>query len=115
MDSCISKWEKVKSQKMYPIKFILKELVGNYLIDKAYVNEYKNALKLMESEDYTNAITTFNGIISKSAKCKGALYNRGICYSKTDKSLEACTDWNNCKSFGDNSIELENNITENCK
>lgn len=107
--------QKVKVQKMYPIKFTLKELVGNYLINKAYVDEYVSALKLMRSADYTEAIVMFTEIIIKTPKCRGALFNRGICYSKTSKLTEACNDWSQGKNIGDKSLELENVITENCK
>ena len=104
--------EKVKSQLVYPIKFVVGDSIDGYLIDKRIVADYQSALSLMKDQKYNEAIIIFDNLIKLIADSNGSFFNRGLCYFKLGNKGKACNDWQRAKNFGDKKIVSY--IVENC-
>lgn len=70
-------------------------------------------VKLMTSKNFEEAALWFGAVLESNEKDLDALFNRAICYLKTNDIKSACKDWERAAKLGD--PDAPTLIQKNCK
>ncbi len=91
-------------------------ILANYsiVLDNLMLNNYYNmGSELATKEMYKEAIPYFSEVLQNATSDLDALYNRGVCYLKTDEIPKACEDWKRMKKLGNG--DADGLIEKYCK